>query len=157
MHSYQIVIPKAGRAVQFRLTGHNETADIVILLPDEVQVVWPVERSTPRPDPSLRGYDKAGFPSRILAEAVIIQTLREFGGSVKIRDVKAGWNIFDELAARLGVSVKSRTHVSAGAKEPAWWTEVGLARQNLELRGVVRPISESGPEVWALASSAAPK
>ena len=157
MHSYQIVIPKAGRSVQFRVTGHNETADIVILLPDEVQVVWPVERSTPRPDPSLRGYDKAGFPSRILAEAVIVQTLREYGGKVKIRDAKAGWNIYDELAARLGVSVESRTRVTGGAGEPAWWTEVGLARQNLELRGVMRPISESGPEVWSLASSAPTK
>jgi hypothetical protein len=153
MHSYQLVIPKAGRSVQFRLTGNNDTADIVILLPDEVQVAWPVERSTPRPDPILRGYDKSGFPSRILAEAVIIQTLREYGGRVRIRDAKAGWNIYDELAARLGVSVESRTRVIAGAGEPAWWTEVGMARQNLELRGVVRPISESGPEVWALASS----
>ena len=151
MHSYQLVIPKAGRSVQFRLTGNNETADIVILLPDEVQIVWPVERSTPRPDPTLRGYDKSGFPSRILAEAVIIQTLREYGGSVTVRDAQAGWNIYDELAARLGVSVESRTRLNRVTGEPAWWTEVGLARQNLELRGVVRPASDSGADVWRLA------
>jgi hypothetical protein len=156
MHSYQLVVPKAGRTVQFRLTGNNETADIVILLPDEVQIAWPVERSTPRPDPILRGYDKAGFPSRILAEAVLIQVLREYGGSVKVRDTKTGWNIYDELAARLGVSVENRTRL-AGMGEPAWWTEVGLARQNLELRGVVQPTSESGLEVWALVSSAQAK
>lgn len=151
MHSYQLVIPKTGRTVQFRLTGNNETADIVILLPDEVQIVWPVERASPRPDPILRGYDKSGFPSRILAEAVLIQVLQEHGGKVTIRDAKAGWNVYDELAARLGVSVENRTRL-AGMGEPAWWTEVGLARQNLELRGVIRPASESGPDVWALAA-----
>jgi hypothetical protein len=157
MHSYQLVIPKAGRTVQFRLSGNNETADIVILLPDEVQIAWPVERSMPRPDPTLRGYDKSGFPSRILTEAVIVQTLREFAGSVKIRDAKAGWNIYDELAARLGVSVDSRTRRMAGTEQPAWWTEVGLARKNLELRGIIKPTSESGPEAWALASPAPAK
>ena len=76
MRSYQLVIPKAGRTIEFRVTGNNETADIVILLPDEVRIAWPVERSMPRPDPTLRGYDKANFPSRRLTEAAIIQTLR---------------------------------------------------------------------------------
>ena len=154
MRSYQLVIPKAGRAIEFRVTGNNETADIVILLPDEVRVAWPVERSMPRPDPTLRGYDKANFPSRRLTEAAIIQTLREYGGSVKIHDVTTGWNIYDELAARLGVSVESRKRLTAGAAEPAWRTEVGFASKNLELSGVIRPTAETGREVWALASSA---
>jgi len=150
MRSYQLVIPKAGRTIEFRVTGNNETADIVILLPDEVRIAWPVERSIPRPDPTLRGYDNANFPSRRLTEAAIIQTLREFGGSVKIRDVKSGWNIYDELAARLGVSIESRQRLTPGTEVPAWRTEVGLASKNLELSGVIRPTAETGREAWFL-------
>ena len=150
MRSYQLVIPKAGRTIEFRVTGNNETADIVILLPDEVRIAWPVERSMPRPDPTLRGYDKTNFPSRRLTEAAIIQTLREFGGSVKIHDVKSGWNIYDELAARLGVSIESRQRLTPGTEQSAWRTEVGLASKNLELSGVIRQTAETGREVWFL-------
>ena len=48
--------------------------------------------------------DSSEFPNRKVLEAAIIQLLRERGGSVKIRT--RHWNIYDELADRLGCPFK---------------------------------------------------
>jgi hypothetical protein len=61
------------------------------------------------------------------------------------------WNIYDELAARLGVSMESRRRLTEGTGEPAWRPEVGFARKNLEQRGELAPTAVSGRGVWQLA------
>jgi hypothetical protein len=91
-----------------------------------------------------------GFPPRALTEQTILQIISEHGGSVDIRDRSTGWNIYDEIAARLGVSIEARRRLTAGTHEPAWRPEVGYARKNLEQRGIIKPTEESGRGVWAL-------
>ena len=70
---------------------------------------------------------------------------------MKIRDTESGWNIYDEIAARLGVSMEARSRVTEGAGEPAWRPEVGFCRKNLEQRSVIAPTAVSGRGIWQLA------
>jgi hypothetical protein len=93
-----------------------------------------------------------GFPPRALTEETIVEVIKEHGGSVQIRDTATGWNIYDEIAARLGVSIEARRRLTAGTGEPAWRPEVGFARKNLEQSGVLKPTQESGRGTWALKS-----
>jgi hypothetical protein len=72
---------------------------------------------------------------------------------VRIRDAESGWNIYDELAARLGVTIEARSRETAGTGEPAWRPEVGFRRKNLEQRGVIAPTVVSGRGVWQLADT----
>ena len=92
-----------------------------------------------------------GFPPLRLTEQTIVQVLRDHGGSVRIRDEFSGWNIYDEIAARLGVSIEARRRLTMGTGEPASRPEVGYARKNLEQRGVIEPTERSGRGTWTLA------
>jgi hypothetical protein len=76
--------------------------------------------------------------------------LREHGGAVKINDKDSGWKIYDEIAARLGVSIEARRRLTSGTGEPAWRPEVGFARKNLEQKGILKPTEVSGRGVWSL-------
>jgi hypothetical protein len=99
------------------------------------------------------GRMRQGFPPRHLTEATIVQVLREQGGSVKIRNRRTGWNIYDEVADRLNVSIEARSRVTEGTEEPAWRPEVGFCRKNLEQRGVIAPTAVSGRGVWQLSDT----
>jgi hypothetical protein len=98
---------------------------------------------------SPRRITRSGFPHRRVIEDAIVQLLRERGGSVKIRTRL--WNIYDELGERLGVPIRARQRPTSTTGEPAWRPEVGFARKNLELRGVIAPTLLSGRGVWQLA------
>jgi hypothetical protein len=82
-----------------------------------------------------------------------VQILFEHGGRVRIRDAESGWNIYDEVAARLGVTIEARSRETPGTREPAWRPEVGFCRKNLEQRGVIAPTVVSGRGVWQLSAS----
>jgi hypothetical protein len=96
-----------------------------------------------------RKITRSGFPHRRVIEDAIVQLLRERDGSVKIRTRL--WNIYDELGERLGVPIRARQRPTSTTGEPAWRPEVGFARKNLELRGVITPTLLSGRGVWRLA------
>jgi hypothetical protein len=113
--------------------------------------LWNSRRNR-NPRPKFQTYrSESGFPPRSLTEEAIVQILREHGGSVKIRDKDKGWNVYDEIAARLGISVEARQRLTAGTGEPAWRPEVGFARKNLEQEGVIVPTERSGWGIWELA------
>src|SRR5436190_1921770 len=123
----------------------NRATGMVITLPDDVWVTsMPVlpEMVPPASGRQPIGASATGFPPRDLTEEAIVQIIREYGGSVKIR--QDDWNIYDELAARLGVSIEARRRLTAGTGEPAWRPEVGFARKNLEQRGELAPTAVSG-------------
>jgi hypothetical protein len=126
------------------------SAAVAITLPDNVSVTaMPVPLTVNADPPSqTRVHPEHGFPPRTLTEGTILQVLREHGGRVRIR--QDGWNIYDELAARLGVSVEARRRRTSGTGEPAWRPEVGFARKNLEQRGELAPTEMSGRGVWQL-------
>ena len=106
-------------------------------------------RTSDRLTSDARGITKSGFPHRRVIEDAIVQLLRERGGSVKIRTRL--WNIYDELGERLGVPIRARQRPTSTTGEPAWRPEVGFARKNLELRGVIARTLLSGRGVWQLA------
>jgi hypothetical protein len=81
---------------------------------------------------------------------MIVQVLKERGGSVKVREKASGWNIYDEIAARLGVSADARRRPTKGTGELAWRPEVGYCRKNLERAGILEPTRVSGWGTWAL-------
>lgn len=162
MKTITLEVPRSG--LNLKITGKTGcAAQVVLVLPEEVEVVetrvdaaasatpvtqqqQPVVRSTavsPVTTPN-------GFPARALTEETIVEILREHGGSVRITDTNSGWNIYDEIAARLGVSIAARRRPTAGTGEPAWRPEVGFARKNLEQRGVIKPTDQSGRGVWTL-------
>jgi hypothetical protein len=123
----------------------------VIVLSDAVEFKKEPE-SEAGAKPKFQTYrSESGFPPRSLTEEAIVQILREHGGSVKIRDKDTGWNVYDEIAARLGISVEARQRLTAGTGEPAWRPEVGFARKNLEQEGVIVPTERSGWGIWELA------
>lgn len=84
----------------------------------------------------------------------IVQILKENGGRVEIRDRATGWNIYDEVANRVGVSHEDRRRLTQGTEkssENAWRVEVGYARKNLvEIHNEIAPTSVSGRGVWML-------
>ena len=55
-----------------------------------------------------------------------------------------GWNIYDEVAARLNVPFEARMRPTKGTKEPAWRPEVGFCRKSLEQSGIIVHTSVSG-------------
>jgi hypothetical protein len=156
MKTLIVDVPRSGCTVQLALRTGMSTGQVVLVLPDEVDVVQPAvtTHAGPESPPPLSGYSEDGFPPRRLTEAAIVQILREHGGRVKIRNPETGWNIYDEVAARLGVSIEARSRETEGTGEPAWRPEVGFCRKNLEQRRVIVPTEVSGRGVWQLAEMA---
>jgi hypothetical protein len=149
MKTMYIELSSSGAMLHF---ASNRPSGMVITVPDDVWVTsMPVlpEMVPPRAERSPAVGSTTGFPPRDLTEAAIVQIIREHGGTVKIR--QNDWNIYDELAARLGVSIDARRRLTAGTNEPAWRPEVGFARKNLEQRGELAPTAVSGRGVWQLA------
>ena len=149
MRTIIIDVDQQGAAINLALAEGRRTGQVVLVLSDDVQIAQPAQ--TEAAAPSFHEYEgKGGFPPRRLTEHTIVQVLREHGGSVRIRDEATGWNIYDEIAARLGVSVEARRRVTPGTGEPAWRPEVGFCRKNLEVQGVLEPTAVSGRGVWTL-------
>jgi hypothetical protein len=152
MRTVIIEVPRSGATVELVLRAGAPSGQAVVVLSDGVEFRQESEPATLKP--RFQTYrSETGFPPRSLTEEAIIQILREHGGSVKIRNKDTGWNIYDEIAARLGVSVEARQKLTAVTQEPAWRPEVGFARKNLEQRGVILPTEESGWGVWKLAEN----
>ena len=117
----------------------------------------PLQRDSHKPTSAIREwYSRNGFPPRELTQQAIIQILHEHAGQLKIRDESSGWNIYDEIAARLGVSIEARRRLPPGTGESAWRPEVGFARKNLEQQGLIEPTQASGRGVWKLKGQRAP-
>lgn len=166
MKSLTLTVPAAGLDLRV-VAGHTPT-QIVLVIPDDAEVterklnVAAIEKIQQEKKEKLISSAPVapvvtvnGFPPRELTEATVIEILREHGGSVKIND--SGWRIYDEVAARLGVTIEARKRLTAGTGEPAWRPEVGFARKNLEQRGVLKPTEESGRGIWALSDAYAKK
>jgi hypothetical protein len=155
MKTLIVDVPLSGCTVQLVLRSGTTSGQAVFVLPDEVELVFPkvAETTAPQASPRLSGYTEEGFPPRRLTEAAIVQILREHGGKVKTRDTESGWNIYDEVAARLGVSIEARSRETEGTGEPAWRPEVGYCRKNLEQRQVIAPTAVSGRGIWQLAEA----
>lgn len=151
MKTVVIDVDKSGSTIDLILKGSANSGQAVLVLSENVEIKPAKAQGR---EPSGRGFrefvsDK-GFPPRKLTEETIVQILREHGGSVKIRDEASGWNIYDEIAARLGVSIEARRRLTAGTGEPAWRPEVGYARKNLEQTRVIAPTDQSGRGTWQL-------
>lgn len=160
MKSLTLNVPRAGLFLNLKASG-NSDAQIVLVAPDDVTISEVSQVSAEVAAPRSRQPDlcqrpvtsiatENGFPPRQLTKQAIIQIIREHNGSVKIRDQASGWNIYDEIAARLGVSIDARRRLTAGTGEPAWRPEVGFARKDLEQAGVVQSTAESGWGIWSL-------
>ena len=162
MKSITLQVPVKGLSLKFLVKGRLP-AQVVLVLPDDVDVTETqvnelllgsltekkaIQALTHSPISPIR--NDQGFPPRKLTEEAIIQIIKENEGVVTIRDQFSGWNIYDEIAARLGVSIEARRRLTPGTGEPAWRPEVGFARKNLEQRGIIKPTDESGRGVWAL-------
>jgi hypothetical protein len=162
MKSLTLNVPRSG--LYLKLAATSSDAQVVVVAPDEVTISEAVATKAGAVAPAsiqtglFRQPVKTittdnGFPPRRLTEHAIAQIIREHGGSVKIRDQSTGWNIYDEIAARLGVSIEARRRLTAGTSEPAWRPEIGYARKNLEQAGTIKPTEQSGRGVWALSSN----
>src|SRR3954470_3063007 len=83
-------------------------ARVAITFSDDVAILSvppPPGLEVPRVVQRVRSSDPR-FPPRDLIELAIVEILREQGGRVKI--TQDDWNIYDEVAARLGVSMEAR-------------------------------------------------
>jgi hypothetical protein len=141
-------IPKIGSKIELCLAPGKTSGQVVLVLGDDVEVkqAETVGKGTPFEQVQTNN----GFPPRLLTKQTIVQILREHRGSVRIRDTETGWNIYDELAARLGVSVEARHRLTEGTGEPAWRPEVGFCRKDLEQIGTLEPTEVSGRGIWTL-------
>jgi hypothetical protein len=150
MKTAMIDVGRNGATVRLKLKPGAPSSHAVLVMPDDVQIeAGGIEGNAPNPSIGFSdSWRESGFPPRRLTEEAIIRIIQEHGGSVKIRD--EDWNIYDEIAARLGVSFESRRRLTRGTGEPAWRPEVGFCRKNLEQSGALAPTDVSGRGVWAL-------
>jgi hypothetical protein len=149
MKSFIFEVPRKGLQISLVPKVGFTSGQIVLVLPDEIEILQE-QPSSGAPFSAKPIISDNGFPPRRLTEQTIIQILREHGGSVKISDSSSGWRIYDEIAARLGVSIEARNRLTSGTGEPAWRPEVGFARKNLERSGVLEPTEVSGRGFWKL-------
>lgn len=146
-------VPPSGARIDLVLRPGKTNGQAVLVLPDEVEIATkatPQATRTSQSSVPREFISSNGFPPRSLTEQTILQIIREHGGSVRIRDTATGWNIYDEIAARLGVSIEARRRPTEGTGEAAWRPEVGFCRKNLEQRGDLQPTEQSGRGVWTL-------
>lgn len=151
MRTIIVDVDAEGKELQLELTAGRTSGQAVLVLSDAVRLAATDGEHSPVEPASDQ---ETGFPPRHLTEEVIVQVLRENGGKIRIRDKKSGWNIYDEVAARLGVSMEARQRPTPGTGEAAWRPEVGWARKNLEQAGVILSTEQSGRGVWKLAEAA---
>jgi hypothetical protein len=162
MKSLTLNVPQSGLHLNLIALGGTD-AQVVLVAPDEVRITEmeisssairklrkPAEAELFLERPIAPIINANGFPPRQLTQQIILQIIQEHGGAVKIRDAASGWNIYDEIAARLGVSMEARRRLTVGTGEPAWRPEVGFARKNLEQAGIIEPTEKSGRGIWAL-------
>ena len=153
-----IDVTKTGARIELALAQGHNSGQVVLVLSDDVEIV-PSTKSTTSAGDKAQGAtfheykSRNEFPPRRLTEQAIVQILREHNGSVRIRDTETGWNIYDEIAARLGVSVEARRRLTDGTGEAAWRPEVGFCRKNLEQAGALEATELSGRGVWTLKKS----
>jgi hypothetical protein len=151
MKTIIIDVASSGTKIELALKPGVSSGQVVLVLSDEVEIGAPTGVQHGSADSAYREYaSDTGFPPRKLTEQAIVQIIKEHSGSVRITDKETGWNIYDEIAARLGVSMDARRRLTAGSGESAWRPEVGFARKNLEQRGIVSPTDVSGRGVWQL-------
>ena len=148
MKTIIINVPKVGSKIELCLAPGKTSGQVVLVLGDDVELKQSDTASRETPVEQVQAQN--GFPPRSLTKQAIVQILREHGGSVRIRDTETGWNIYDELAARLGVSVEARRRLTEGTGEPAWRPEVGFCRKDLELAAILEPTEVSGRGIWTL-------
>jgi hypothetical protein len=82
-------------------------------------------------------------------EEQIIAIIKDRGGQTAVKDHMSGFNIYEEVAHRLGLARELLKELTPTG-ENRWRAEVGFARKNLEQRGVIAPTSQSGRGVWRL-------
>ena len=148
MKTIIVNVPKSGSRIELCLAPGKTSGQVVLVLGDDVELKHADAASKETPVEQFQSHN--GFPPRSLTKQTIVQILREHGGSVRIRDTETGWNIYDELAARLGVSVEARRRLSEGTGEPAWRPEVGFCRKDLEQAAILEPTEVSGRGIWTL-------
>jgi len=158
MKTIIIDVTKAGARIELALAQGRSSGQVVLVLSDDVQIIPSTKSaastSGDSKDANFHEYKSHNdFPPRRLTEQAIVQILREHTGSVRIHDTETGWNIYDEIAARLGVSVEARRRVTEGTGEPAWRPEVGFCRKNLEQTGILEATEVSGRGIWSLKKS----
>jgi hypothetical protein len=148
MKTIIVNVPKSGSRIELCLAPGKTSGQVVLVLGDDVELKQADAASKETPVEQVQSQN--GFPPRLLTKQTIVQILREHGGSVRIRDIETGWNIYDELAARLGVSVEARCRLTEGTGEPAWRPEVGFCRKDLEQAAILAPTGVSGRGIWTL-------
>jgi hypothetical protein len=109
------------------------------------------DRNAPRPAASGHNSPQKPRPSldRSKIEATIVEIIRERGGRTSIKDPISGFNIYEEVVARLRLPREILKELTPTG-ENRWRAEVGFARKNLEQRGVIAPTGQSGRGVWKL-------
>jgi len=130
------------------------------VVPDGVEVgvrpplrQWTKTTAPARSTMAREWHSPSGFPPRELTEQAIVQILREHGGKVKIRDEGSGWNVYDDIAARLGVSIAARRRLIGGHEGIRVASRGWLCEKDLEQQGVIAPTETSGRGVWQLAKN----
>jgi hypothetical protein len=148
MKTIIVNVSKTGSKIELCFAPGKTSGQIVLVLGDDVEVKQAEASGKETPFEQVQTHN--GFPPRLLTKQTIVQILGEHGGSVRIRDTETGWNIYDELAARLGVSVEARRRLTEGTGEAAWRPEVGFCRKDLEQAETLEPTEISGRGIWTL-------
>ena len=151
MKTIIVDVTKGGATIELRLRAECTSGQAVLVLTDDVEIVQKEKQSSKTETrTSFEEFQsKNGFPPRRLTEQAIVQICKEHGGSVKITDRQADWNIYSEIAARLGVSVEARKRQTSTG-ESAWRPEVGFAKKNLVEAGIIETPEISGVGIWTL-------
>ena len=157
MKTIVIDVASGGTHIELVLKGGVSSGQVVLVLSDEVEIKAPGTVQHGSIDAAYREYTSdTGFPPRKLTEQAIVQIVKEHSGDQSELPISRQVGTYDEIAARLGVSMEARRRLTAGTRESAWRPEVGFARKNLEQRGIVSPTDVSGRGVWQLVNVARP-
>jgi hypothetical protein len=80
---------------------------------------------------------------------MIVKEIAAAGGALWVSDPKVGRTVYDRVGDSLFVPTEARARRTDGGAV-AWRAEVGWAKKNLVLAGIVRPSDESGWGRWEL-------